>query len=102
MRWYSHLFVGEKAKKQKRQIIGKIRKKILQSEVHVITLAENGENLFDIYPSEMLLTPYYKEKDFYIIGIAADYWEALDVARDIVDAMYQKTGTCCWSEFVEE
>lgn len=89
MRWYEHLYVGKKAKKRRFSIIQGIREQKLQPEVYVITLPENGNNLYDIYPSAMLLLPPYKNSDMEIQGIAVTYWEALEVVRQMVDDRYQ-------------
>ena len=101
MRWYKHLYVGQKAKKKRFTIIQNIRKGRFQAGVHVITPASCGENLMDIYPASLLLTEYYsKKEDLLILGIAADYYEALEVARDIVDEMYHTTGGFSIREFL--
>ena len=101
MRWYKHLYVGQKAKKKRFTIIQNIRKGRFQAGVHVITPASCGENLMDIYPASLLLTEYYsKKEDLLILGIAADYYEALEVARDIVDEMYHTTGRFSIREFL--
>ena len=92
MQWYSHLYVGKKAKRHRYAIIQGIREEKLQPEVYVITSPQNGENLCDIYPSAMLLFPSEKKKERMILGIAVTYWEALEVARRMVDDLYQKTG----------
>lgn len=81
MQWYSHLYVGKKAKRHRYAIIQGIREEKLQPEVYVITSPQNGENLCDIYPSAMLLFPSEKKKERMILGIAVTYWEALEVAR---------------------
>ena len=57
MRWYSHLYVGEKAGKRRFSIIQGIREGKLQPEVYVITPPQNGNNILDIYPAPMLLLP---------------------------------------------
>ena len=92
MQWYSHLYVGRRAKRHRYAIIQGIREERLQPEVYVITSPQNGENLCDIYPSAMLLFPSEKKKERMILGIAVTYWEALEVARRMVDDLYQKTG----------
>lgn len=92
MRWYEHLYVGKKAKKKRHRIIGNIRSSRLFPGSYVITPASNGNNLLDIYPSAMLSVAYYKDSDLLILGIASDYFEALEVACMIVDELYQKTG----------
>lgn len=92
MRWFHHLYVGDKAKKKRFRIIQGIRQGRLYPGAYVITPALNGNNILDIYPSASLLHPYYRDKDLLVLGIAADYWEALEVAGQIVDEMYRKTG----------
>lgn len=103
MRWYKHLYVGEKAKRKRFTIIQNIRRGRFQAGIFVITPASNGNNIMDIYPAAVLLTEYYsKKEDLLIIGIAADYYEALQVARDITDEMYHKTGGFSILEFLSE
>ena len=92
MQWYSHLYVGRRAKRHRYAIIQGIREERLQPEVYVITSPQNGENLCDIYPSALLLVPSEKKKERMILGIAVTYWEALEVVRRMVDDLYQKTG----------
>lgn len=92
MQWYSHLYVGKKARRHRYAIIQGIRNEKLQPEVYVITAPQNGENLCDIYPSVMLFAPSEKKKEHKILGIAVTYWEALEVVRNMVDDLYQKTG----------
>ena len=91
MRWYSHLYVGEKAGKRRFSIIRGIREGKLQPEVYVITPPQNGNNILDIYPAPMLLLPPYRDEDMEILGIAVTYWEALEVVRQMVEDMYH----CC-------
>ncbi len=90
--WYNWLYVGEKAKKKRYRIINGIRRSRPKPGVYVITPALNGNNILDIYPSIEFLSSFYRDKDFLIIGIAAGYWEALEVAGRIIDDMYRKTG----------
>ena len=92
MQWYSHLYVGRRAKRHRYAIIQGIREERLQPEVYVITSPQNGENLCDIYPSALLLVPSEKKKERMILVIAVTYWEALEVVRRMVDDLYQKTG----------
>lgn len=99
--WYDHLYTGEKAKKYRYRIIQAIRRSRIQTGAYVITPASNGNNVLDIYPAVMLQSPFYKDKEFFIIGIAADYWEALSLVRQIVDDMYRVTGGFDLSVFLE-
>lgn len=100
--WYNHLYVGEKAEKKRYHIIKSIRKSAHFTGAYVITPAVNGNNLFDIYPVWMLSTPFYKDREFFIVGIAADYWESLALAGKIVDEMYRKTGGFDVASFLKD
>lgn len=90
--WYDHLYVGEKAKKKRYRLIQAVRDSKLSAGAYVITPAANGNNILDIYSDAALLSPWNRDKEFHIVGIAADYWEALEVVRQIVDDVYQATG----------
>lgn len=100
--WFDHLYVGEKAKKKRYRIIQGIRRLKPQPGVYVITPASNGNNILDIYPWTALVLPFYREEEFLIMGIASDYWEALEVAGRIVNDMYRKTGGFDLPSFIGE
>ncbi len=93
MRVFDHLYVGKKAEPVRKQILQGLSEKRFQPEVYVITPPRNGNNVLDIYPSPLLLLPPYRDEELVVAGIAVTYWEALEVVRDMVDDMYQKTGT---------
>ena len=63
MRWYKHLYVGEKAEKRRFSIIQNIRRGRLQPKVHVIVPASGEKNILDILPSYVLLQEYYKKQE---------------------------------------
>lgn len=100
--WFDRLYTGEKAKKKRYRIIQGIRKSRPQPGIYVITPASNGNNILDIYSATALLSPFYKDEEFLIMGIGADYWEALEVAGRIVNDMYRRTGGFDLSAFIEE
>lgn len=101
MLWYEKLYVGEKAKKHRFSIIQSIRRKKYRMGVFVITPASNEKNILDIYPLMTLSGPYYREKEFLILGIAEGYKEALELAGRIVGDMYEKTGTFCLEDYLK-
>ena len=86
MNWYDHLYMGEKAKKQRYGILKGLREKKWQPEIYVIMPPESGNNILEIIPSVMLHIPPYRERESLLLGVAVTYWEAL------VDDLYQKTG----------
>ena len=91
MRWYERLYVGEKAKKNRYNIIQAARNG-KASGYYILTLPGNRRNLLDIYPALALQQPYYRQKDFLVVGIAADYEDAVLLSGKIVKEVYKKTG----------
>ena len=91
MRWYEQLYVGEKAKKHRFSIIRAVRVG-KRSGYYILTLPSNEKNLLDIYPAVTLQQPYYRENDMLILGIAADYEDAANLAGTMIGEVYQKTG----------
>lgn len=101
MRWYDKLYIGEIAKKKEKTILAKIRNHKFQFGVFVITLPANDNNVLDIYPSHILLQPYYKKQNMMILGIACGNDEALEVVQDIIMDSYQTTGDFRIKDFIE-
>lgn len=102
MRWYKHLYVGEKAKKKRFVIIQNLRLNRVQAGVYVIAPPSNSNNVLDIYPSAVWLGN--KERGTskrLILGIGADYFEALEVAAKIVSDIYRTTGGFSLDAFLQ-
>lgn len=93
MKWYRHLYMGEQARKNKHKIVKKIRYNQPQIDIYVITLAQNQYDLLDIYPAYVLLQKYFQKQEYFIVGIAKGYKEALEVVTRIVMEVYTQTGT---------
>ncbi|NLZ81853.1 MAG: hypothetical protein GX913_08680 [Clostridiales bacterium] len=101
MRWYKNLFIGTNAEKTKHEIVEKVKSNKPQLNVFVLTLPSNEKNLLDIFHSTMLLQPYYISKDFFVVGLAKGYEEALEVMTQIVIDTYNETGGFHVKEYLE-
>lgn len=94
MLWMNRLYVGERAEKKREEILSGIREGRLQMGVYVLTLASHPDNQLDIYPSNVLLQPYYKKKeDLTVVGIARGREEALLLVSQITTEAYRAYGT---------
>lgn len=102
MNWYERLYVGEKAKRKRYAILQGLRDGKWQPEVYVIMPPQSGNNVLEIVPSVMLQMPPYQEQNVMIIGVAVTYWEALEVAREIVDDLYRKTEGFCLADLIND
>jgi hypothetical protein len=92
MRWYRKLYIGKTARTKRYKIVWKVRRRAGMLGVYLITLASNEDNLLDIIDSSLLLQPHFKGEDFFIVGIACGYDEALEVTTKIIEELYAKTG----------
>uniref|UniRef100_UPI0040560523 hypothetical protein n=1 Tax=Agathobacter sp. TaxID=2021311 RepID=UPI0040560523 len=100
MKWYHNLFLGEKAAPKYKQTVRKIKNRKLTPNIYVIAFPSNPQNLLDIIPTWELMQSGYPKEHVRIIGIADGKREAFEVTRQIVDEVYQKTGTTNVKEYL--
>lgn len=93
MKFYSKLYVGGKAQKQKRKILYKLMVNAGQSNVYLITDAANGQDIFDIVSSAFLKQKVFRRNLPTVVGIACGYEEAVEVVTQIVEETYRETGS---------
>lgn len=91
MRYYKYLYLSEGIRKKRRKIIRKLNENKLQMNIHVITLAQNEKNQLEIYNSMLFLQPDFPNEDFFVIGIAKDYEDAIEMVEEISQEVYNKT-----------
>ncbi len=92
MQWAENLYLTEKTAKKKNRIIQKANRGIGMVNIYLVTLASNPENLLDIFHAAHLKQPGFYKQDLTVVGIAAGYDEAVDLASRIVNDVYQSTG----------
>ncbi len=60
--------------------------------VTLILYAANGQDLFDLLPARELKFPWRKGEDFYVLGLAGNKAEALELVKRMVMEVYESTG----------
>lgn len=90
MRYYKHLYLAKGIRK-KDQVIRKLEENKLQMNIHIITLPMNGEDQLEIYHSMVLLQPEFPHDDFFVVGIAKGYEDAVEMVEEIAREVYNKT-----------
>ncbi len=93
MEFYQRLLLGPKARKRKKEILWKLRRKKPLHNIFLLTFPTNQKNLLDIIPANLLLQPYYKKRNLFILGIAQGKEEALELFARLVEKIYLETGT---------
>ena len=102
MRFYQHLYMGEQAAGKRFQILQGLREREIQPEIYVITPASGGNNLLDIYSCRELRKPWRESEDLLVVGIAAGYEEACELAGKIVSQVYRETGEFKVRQYLEK
>ena len=92
IKWYKNLYLGESIKRESKQIKYKIIYHKRAYGYCLITLPSNMDNLLDIIYSETLSMPYYKGRDFDVIGLAGNKTEAFELVGSIIQEVYRQTG----------
>ena len=72
MRYYKHLYVAESLKKKRKKIISK-------------------NNQLEIINPNLFLQKNYPRKDYFVVGIAKGFEEALEILEEIVQNVYNET-----------
>lgn len=92
MRWAKELYLSERTAKKKDKIIRKANRGVGMISIYFISLASNEENLFDIFHAAYLKQAAFYRQDPFVVGIASDYDEALEMTRQMVEDIYRETG----------
>ncbi len=90
MRYYKYLYLADGIRK-KDKIIQRLEDKKLQLNIHVVTLARNEKNQLEIYNSMVLRQPDFPYDDFFVVGIAKGYEDAVEMVEEIAREVYNKT-----------
>lgn len=100
MRFYKNLYVGDTVKKPN-QIKNKLKRGSKLLGIYVVALA-SGEDQLEIYHSLLLQQPYYKEKNPFIIGIAASYDEAVSIVCRITEETVEQNQNADLKKYLSE
>lgn len=101
---HKRMFFGEESGKHRFEFRWKLKHNKFPSDSYVLVLPEKGStNLLELLPGKELSGKFRKwdwqadrsislADELIVIGIAENKEEAIEVARDIVDLVYQQTG----------
>lgn len=92
LNWYKKLYVGDNAKKKKKQLIFKINVGAGVFDVYLITFACNPQNQLEIFLANELKQKARRKYCPMIIGLCCGYDEALEMTRELVEEAYRETG----------
>lgn len=99
--FYPELYLGESISSDKLdKLKEKLIKKPLFSALYVIALSQNPSDQLEIYAARQLAQSYYSKYPPYIIGITANYDEAVSLVEKIVQECIKERGDCALKEYL--
>lgn len=100
MKFYKNLYIGDTIKDPNR-VKKKLKHRARQLKVFVIMLA-SGDDQLEICHSMLLRQPFYriKENEPYIIGIAGNYDEAVEIIIKITNEAVLKNGNAALKQYL--
>lgn len=101
LKWYKQQYIGDNAKKKKKEWIQKINMGAGVVDVYLITLAVNPENQLEIFSANELKQKARRRNCPLIIGLCKGYEEALEMTVRLVQQAYEETGTARVREWLE-
>jgi len=93
MQWAKNLYLTEKTAKKKDKIIRKANRGVGMFSIYFVALASNEENLFDIFHAAHLKQPVFYHQNPFVVGIASGYDEAVALVQQMIEDIYQETGS---------
>lgn len=91
-KWYKELYIGKHAKKRIDRIRSRIDRGKRLPQIWLISLAANGRDQLDIFDARNLYQPAFRSRCPMIVGVAADYGEALELVIRMADDVYRSRG----------
>ena len=91
MRYYRHLYVGESLEKKKKKIISKLEKGKFQLDICILVLPDTEKNQLEIINPNLFLQKNYPQREYFVVGIAKGFEEALEILEEIVQNVYNET-----------
>ena len=91
MKYYKHLYVGESLKKKKKKIISKLDRGKFQLDIFLHVFPETENNQLEIVNPNLLLQKNYPRREYFVVGLAEGFDEALEILEEIAKNVYNET-----------
>lgn len=91
IKWSSNLYFDDTVGKELEKWKKRVESGKPSLSLYCICLASNENNLFDIINCNELLFQYYRRNVLCIVGLSKTREDAVELLRDIVEDIYQKT-----------
>lgn len=99
--YHQALYLGKSIRAEK---LDKIKKKLetrpLSARVYIVTISRNSSDQLEIYQARQLAQHYYEKYPPYVVGIAGDYNEAIELIEKLVQECLKERGDCALKEYL--
>lgn len=99
MEIYTCLYVG-KSVNNPDKLLRRLKKHSRLLHAYVITLSGNPSDQLEIHSAGNLAQRYYQKNPPYVVGIASDYEEAVELVRQIAEEAYAAQGNCRLKDYL--
>lgn len=85
VKWYRYLYVGTRMEKKKKRCMCCVEEGRRLNGIYLVTLSVREGDQLEILAARELYQPSAKDRLTLIVGLAADYGEAMDILYRIID-----------------
>ena len=101
LEYYPRLYVSESINREKLEKLKKdLASRPHKADVYLLALPENSWDQLSIYESKYLRQEYYDRHPLYVIGIAAEYPEAMGMVEQIAREAWAARGDARLREYL--
>lgn len=90
-KFYCDLYVSEELKWTREKTIAKLKRGELKFPVYLVTLSQGKQNHLEFFSSLLLKQHIYEDTPLFIVGIAREYFQAVELVEQIVEDVYAQT-----------
>lgn len=91
--YHPRLYLTEKTEKKIDTIKWKLGAGAGMVQVHLITLAQNEADVFDIYPAALFKQHNFRRRDYVVVGIAESKEAAMSLVRQMIEDCAKRSGS---------
>lgn len=102
VKWYKYLYVSPHIEKKKKRCMQCIEEGKRLAGMYIITLSAPVGNQLEIMAARELYQPAVRDRLPMIVGLAADYGEAMDIVYQIIDDAEAAGMRGCLKAFIEK
>lgn len=102
VKWYRYLYVGSRMEKKKKRCMCCVEVGRRLNGIYLITLSTRDGDQLEIMAARELYQPVLKDRLPLIVGLAADYVEAMDILYQIIEDAEAAGMRGCLRAFIEK